>query len=82
MKSKLVILALVFISGCGTPKKELGVTLANPETIEVYYKNNCASCYEDAVKVASAHCGKFNKNPIPLRKSYIPGRTVTTFLCR
>ncbi len=81
-----VVILLSIISGCGTPSPSIGTTIANSETVEVYYENNCSSCYSNAVSVATSHCRAYGKNPIPARKSYMTidgdGRTVTTFICK
>jgi hypothetical protein len=74
------------LSGCGTPAQSIGTTIANSETVEVFYENNCSSCYSNAVSIATSHCSRYGKNPIPARKSYMTidgiGRTVTTFICK
>lgn len=81
---KITMPALLAFSlvGCGTPTPKIGTTMANAEAIEVFYENNCSACYQNAVNTATNHCNKHHKQPIPVRESYIPGRTVTTFICR
>jgi hypothetical protein len=82
----LIFLASIFTFGCGAPAKSTGVLIANPETVEIFYENNCSACYKNAINKATMHCEKFGRIPVPLREAFMTidgfGRTVTTFVCK
>ncbi len=82
----MLLVQTPFVLGCSAPPKAIGITIANAEVVEIYYKNNCSSCYQDAIVMATEHCEKYSRNPIPAKKTYLTvdgiGRTVTTFICK
>jgi len=88
---KCFFLIFFVLTGCSTSgnsgnyKPPIKETIANNKTIEIYYYNECESCYVASVQRANSHCASFNKSAIPARKSYMTisglGNTVITFLC-